>query len=129
MSKKKTTYCMVWFFFFFILDYTVILVPVRKVTEPECLCGFFNGYIQLQQTLANGTDTIFVSKQTIVCIGSLSLASTCVHPGQLCFLSLHRFAFSPLLKEEKNNKTPDILVSLYKYYCNCVGRSENCFLG
>lgn len=36
-EQKKTTYCM----FFLHWDYTVILVPVPKVTDLECVCGFF----------------------------------------------------------------------------------------
>lgn len=79
--------------------------------------------------LANRTDTIFVGKQTIVSIVSPSLASTPVQPDHLCIPNLHHFAFLPFSKRKKYNQTPDILVSLYKYYCNCIGISENFSLG
>lgn len=79
--------------------------------------------------LANRTDTIFVRKQTIVSLVSLSLASTPVHPDHLCTPNLHNFAFLPFSKRKNYNQIPDILVSLYKYYCNCISISGNFSLG
>lgn len=79
--------------------------------------------------LANRTDTIFVRKQTIISLVSPSLARTPVHPDHLCIPKLHNFAFSPFLKRKNYNQTPDILVSLYKHYCNCIGICDNFSLG
>lgn len=80
--------------------------------------------------LANRTDTIFVRKQTIVSLVSPGLASTPVHPDHLCIPNIHNFAFLPFLKRKNSiTKLQIFLMSLYKYYCNCIGISENFSLG